>query len=1440
MADPSRMPPSGSRGWRARPKEELPSKGAKRTKLAILSVLLLGLAVLLVCILLPSTVPPVRFLALPIIDYDVLAVPPLPFVKEDADALVDLAPDGEVLRKLETWEGISGLGKWLQDTIGDRDALVLYVAGHGVSQSGTAYLLCSDYLRGKQGTGNYAPYARYAVDQLLDQVHQCRARVKLLILDADHLASAPRLGMAVNDFSRLVEEKVKAVRDPNLWVLMASQPLEPSLASYRTTRSVFSYYVTKGLASADFDPRDEKVDLAELVSYVSLGVKEYAQQEGTQQAPLFVRLLRGTKGEVRQADHVVLCRRAPDAKEAEPQADAVGKSSGEKTSASPTARPTKEDAAKEQWYKLVGDAWTLRQQIQDRSKAVPWSPIDYAPHLWRKLDALLLGGESRYGSGTAYAKEELTKEFRDMVGSLQELKKIEEKEEIAATDREVSASASPGSDVIVRVAAARREFLRCLNRAGWRDGPESPDQATARALVQLKNDLLFHLPSYLRWRACLAQASSAPTAIDASLEGLLGQLPGFLDLLDRLDKGKMDEQDAAGRQAKWTDTVARLKEKAKTLQDWRDRIEKELKIAKGWERDFDDLVANAGKEGNTAKIEGLLATALPSASQRIKLLKGLDAAARSVAPPPLPTKLQLTGLPEGEPSVAQWRQDRLRRSVQFEIDLARLAGVRLADAPVAPVDRGGAEWQDFWTKYEELGERLGKFYQDLPEGINGAIVRGGSGQTTSLAQADRLLRLVDARDSDRIAAGATLLAFRPPWTPARSVSGQKTAPTTPKPTGPDQVDLVVHRLISPEGAMTDQWIDKLEGDGLRLRPFPNRVTSYRLELVNRSGRKRNVDVELLAATGSRGRGPADWQHPWDPKTGKLRPGFQQLAAPVNLELPDGDAPTTIPFVAPKTPAPSKDAGPSESAKGKSAERLAAEGVSVVEGIVCAVRDSASKSELGVRRIELRPLRPHDYLFPEVGYNKDQGKITIDLRRAREELDCLPPYSKEAPLAASLKLVWPAEESPGADALAKDVRYPGKYEAMIGSSDKIPPADGVAAAERAEPALFADVATDPRRTVEVQLTVDRYPRAFLYEVRFDRNRSKIERERGTCRVAILQPPQNNPYRVPGEEPVMVDFQADAPDDAFPDKRDALEKSDERLELRIFDADQPRDLCPEEARQFFNDRQVDVRLTGLEPQGVLNIRTEVSDFFKVALRRPGLENIRAKIHLQLHLPDLRESQLRWAVLKDDVTVVFDGTAPQVEEITIEGKSVIQGEPVTASFSATDDLSGIKEVLYGFDLDQSGELEAGENPKKLLQPDTDGRWRFSLPTKERDPGRYVVMVRVTDRVGLSTTRMKSVEIKPKPPEGPAATTFSLEGRVVSQAGRPVADVEVRLEGTVYKTTTDAAGQFAFQNLPGGEYILVAKGSYQGHAVSTKTPLRVILPIPGGQAKVEIPVEW
>ena len=120
-------PSSPHRSWRAGVREgPARPRYVQRIVLTLVGSALLGVLAWLLWwwIFLPS----VYFVGLPIVDYDVLAVPPMRFALEDLNAFSRLSRRGQgvVLRDLQTSQAILTLDNRLQGlAAGRRDALIL-------------------------------------------------------------------------------------------------------------------------------------------------------------------------------------------------------------------------------------------------------------------------------------------------------------------------------------------------------------------------------------------------------------------------------------------------------------------------------------------------------------------------------------------------------------------------------------------------------------------------------------------------------------------------------------------------------------------------------------------------------------------------------------------------------------------------------------------------------------------------------------------------------------------------------------------------------------------------------------------------------------------------------------------------------------------------------------------------------------------------------------------------------------------------------------------------------------------------------------------------------------------------------------------------------------------------------------------------------------------
>ena len=238
----------------------------------------------------------------------------------------------------------------------------------------------------------------------------------------------------------------------------------------------------------------------------------------------------------------------------------------------------------------------------------------------------------------------------------------------------------------------------------------------------------------------------------------------------------------------------------------------------------------------------------------------------------------------------------------------------------------------------------------------------------------------------------------------------------------------------------------------------------------------------------------------------------------------------------------------------------------------------------------------------------------------------PPVSAESPL----KVVW---EVAGALDPATRMKDRGELAA---------PADVTR--------LFAQVDPGANKEIPVRLTVDGWPRAFQYQVKCDRDRQRIDRLRSLSQVQILAPRSGQAFRMPLASPIQVQFQADAPEDAFQEPGDLVEVGVE--------APGAGPLGDEAKRQLFSDRQVELRWHETSPEGGVKIATTVTDF-GLRLDPGGLKNMKVNIVARLRLairPDGPAAEGR-------VEVLLDGAAPVLDLIT-PATTVLRGQELKVS--------------------------------------------------------------------------------------------------------------------------------------------------------------------------------
>ena len=208
--------------------------------------------------------------------------------------------------------------------------------------------------------------------------------------------------------------------------------------------------------------------------------------------------------------------------------------------------------------------------------------------------------------------------------------------------------------------------------------------------------------------------------------------------------------------------------------------------------------------------------------------------------------------------------------------------------------------------------------------------------------------------------------------------------------------------------------------------------------------------------------------------------------------------------------------------------------------------------------------------------------------------------------------------------------------------------------------------------------------------------------------------------------------------------------------------------------------------------------------------GLQNRNVDVRVQLILAGS-------VVQSDPLGVVLDGQQPQIRRLRVEpaaSKPIAQGTRVAAHLEVND-LAGVEQVLVGFDVNQSDDLEEDEvlAVKKLTHPPFNNIWSLDVETKNLKVGSYLLIATATDRVGFTSAKRQLLTIGPPADDDSDAQAGqgTISGVVVLGKLRPDGiEVTIEKSGLSSQRTRDG-GKFFFKDVPAGSYTLLAEGTIQ-----------------------------
>jgi hypothetical protein len=1565
MRPSSRTSSSGRQSWRdARRQPHSPPTG-KHAARWLLSVISLVLAAALTMLLLQGCSPEGRtHLAVLQVSYGAGTTPPIYFAGSDADYLEQhleqrasqiLQADRGKWIALRESSSMHRLAENLAELqLGDPDRLVLFVSAHGISDGDQAYLLGSE-LDLKQSSSTAGAEARYPLRDFLRQLADAPGNFKLLILDWGRIHFDPRLGVARNEFPRLLEEQVKELDDPRLWVLTSHSDNEPAV-DFANGYSLFARAVAEGLGgAADAHPRDRNVTLAELYSYVVARCDAwYPPRDALISRPQLLRGGEGRVASVAAARDLRVLRvlppttpaPAPEAtdEDAEPPSgqpprtedglvsraaaevgrqvtrdvqSAVGRvplvSRGQSVTsrgrsnldrlrqalpapppttsseappekpddeadvpaqelvdaavpadesptvapeiaetqpAPPTRRPPdlaqlladeqleleKLDEGDQAVLAVLLRLWWLRDQLHQRRNPLEASPVDFAPHRWRDLNARLLVAEQQFLAGDDAAG--LTETLLEL------LRECEELQGALAGNATTRSGGSPG-----RWTSLWNEYRRSPQFAD-----QDSDDERMREAVSADRHLrtaMFELSWYRDWQAAELAASNVLGA-PREIRDQVRRCRGLAQLLDSLGGRPLEES-----------SLPLIRDRLRQVQEGEKVLQQSLvrQVDQAWQAETSSV--------RQRHLATLLSTPLLDAPRRCQALAALlvpgddrsvpadwpltpsaeprwrevDDSARQLT---LMTRemLELTGTTdlaalEAIDSLRDWG-NRLREewtalaqvSTRGAADNSdRPAGdpfrkLLLADSrdllvdhvfpdsrlqpPARPAQLAIVDFSppvlslDNWervvvpvTAEGTVGEELTlslKFPVELVQ-----VAEGTSSQPGPGAEPDQLIRPDQpllVRRTDTAAGAAWELSFfvralataTPRVALARldlTMSTSGVAPQTKPldlslPPPPNQVRLLVRR---EEAAMEQE----LPG-GIRLRPHPNRATGYEFYLVNESLQPRKVSVELLRAV----RPPATVRRApgrffdgvtFDGRLGRLmltdegriRPDLRRtrrLLATPEAVSLPGDLEQVR--VALISAEAQAARRPDDAEREPAAPPPTWDPVDVSDGLVCVITDVDRPQEQWIHWLEIYPLAPRNYLQAQARY--EAGRIAVTVRPGDRTL-CPVSLGEEGAIPIFLH--------------SAEMNVEANQAARIESLDQ-PPAEVWLAAPQDQ----------QRRTV--WLDVDGVPRAFGFQVvcqtgaRGDDLRQQewnidirqLATDPEDPRPAVRDRERPMAFRV--DQTLWVDLHVDMPINAFEGAT-----HEDVIEIGMGE---------ESPIRFFADRAARTQLLEVR-DGTLVLHTTVTDHrvpFDITGRRG---NIRLAAR----------ATYRGSEKRDLVPFILDGDPPRVTRLSFSGSTIPHGTKLPVQVTAEDAGSGVAVIRLGFDRNGNGQLDEADQPIDLEQ----AFGTVQLDTSELQVGRtYRVLAQAEDRVGL-TSSLEQREIQIVPPREEKKDTPPTKGNIrgvvlfggVAAVSRNLVTVSIEGSG-IPPVRTGAGGSFEFRDVPAGTYTLKASGSFSGMA--------------------------
>jgi len=728
----AKLTPGMKQDWKHRP-----SKGNqpmnRMVRLFFVATLFLVLLGVLIWFLLPPAQQRTYFFAANPIEYDLWATVPLVHssVAEELAKEGNYDPKSFHMGRVALEDSFAPIDQMASQVAngnvpGANDACVLYIQAHTLryDTEDTPHVVVATPTFLRNSLANWENSDVLDLNVVLDWIEKANCPLKLVLLDAGTIVTDGRIDLYENDFSSALEEEMRSRKDPNLFLITSHQNGQKSLSLSLQRNSIFSQAVQEALTGKGISDMtgDNQLDLNELYHHICVRVQNHLGEGAIAQTP---RLFQGGNGILKENFPTkFVCRyfqAEPKEEDEEASADDTKK---EEPTPPPEPKPEdkKDDAEKDEkseaekhprWAKL-NEVWQLREQLAQPPslrEGMIWSPIDFAPQYFRRLDSYLIGYQFRLLFDTGDVPEEKLDQMKVSLQVL--LTHIQEQREILQIP---PTSDTPADNLI----ESWNKFVDTPYELAW-SADLTDEGAKARNAALSWNYCVYHVPE-------LTQMFEH-TGSDSTLGKYETLLKDIRDATMRMLEVPVGG--SSGNEINRLASESIINRSLNRLAEMRRFGNADMTIVK---RNEESSNLNA-QMADALRLLGYLRTAIPTAADRQQMADSL----RAFSQQPVPT---YTYIEHSTPFLARLSTAPLPRASKESMEKLRELYIEIASAGSLPATDSGAPFVD-----------LGKMIEaNMPSDAD----------YQSQVRYQVRVRTLDWRDTDQIVGRVAPLPFRFP------------------------------------------------------------------------------------------------------------------------------------------------------------------------------------------------------------------------------------------------------------------------------------------------------------------------------------------------------------------------------------------------------------------------------------------------------------------------------------------------------------------------------------------------------------------------------------------------------------------------------------------------------------------------------------------------------